>query len=553
MKKVKALMDVLAKNTEMKVPKKGDKGRIYLALGVIAISCIMIPCCLVVGFISNVMTQALIITGAPTNGLMALIDIMSAFSVVFGMLVIFNILFFSSDREHLIPLPFKSWELMLAKFFYAYFAESVMEFMILISMFVGFFIAYFKEYGFSIISIFTSIIAVAAIPLLPLVYCALIGLLILTVFKNIKNTKIFNYTSTITLAGFILLFLYSFKDIGGINVENYMLSLSSNTNVFSNVLNKIFFTVPVLMKSIENRNILYLILYIIINILVVVVLGLAGKYTYQNALYTVGALGSGKHKYIKEKTSKENSVFSSYLKKEWRVLIRTKAYSGNCVFINLLWPVLFIGYYLVNKDKETFIHLRELFILNYPRTKVLLTLLLTGTAFVASAMNSLASTAFTREGMHLDIIKYIPVPYKLQMSVKFLICIIITYPPLLICEIFSALILKINPAWMLYYALIILACVVFTTCIGMYLDSLHPHSTWDDEYSALRGNLNTFFDMALVMVVAGTVLGGTFLMYNFDAVGEYGFYISIFVMVILLAALTMIFMPKKILNNIENM
>ena len=142
MKNVISLMRVFMKNAEMRVPKKGGKGSMYLALGIIAVSCIMIPCCLIVGFVSYIMTEALAGVGAPAAGLQAEIHIMSAFSVVFGMLVIFNILFFSSDREHLMPMPFKSHEILLAKFFYAYWAESIMEFMILISMFIGFFIAY---------------------------------------------------------------------------------------------------------------------------------------------------------------------------------------------------------------------------------------------------------------------------------------------------------------------------------------------------------------------------------------------------------------------------
>ena len=227
-------------------------------------------------------------------------------------------------------------------------------------------------------------------------------------------------------------------------------------------------------------------LYILLNVFVVFILTIVGKYTYQNALYTVGALGSGKHRFVKEQKSKAKSIFASYLKKEWLVLIRTKAYSGNCVFINLLWPLLFIGYIMVNKDKENFIHIKQLFIMGYPRAKILLAILLAALAFIASSMNSIASTAFTREGIHLDLIKYIPVNYKTQMNVKFLISIIITYPPMILCEVFMAFIFKMSIAWMLYYALIMLMCIVFTTYVGLYLDSLHPHSTWDDEYSCFK-------------------------------------------------------------------
>ena len=165
MNNIFSLYSVLAKNSEMKVPKNEEKGTLYLSLGIIALSCIMIPCCLIVGYVSYIITKALIAAGAPTGGLLAQIQIMSAFSMIFGILVIFNVLFFSSDREHLMPLPIKTSHILTAKFLYSYVAESIMEFMILVSMFIGFFIAYKA----SIVSILSSIVGVVFIPLLPMV------------------------------------------------------------------------------------------------------------------------------------------------------------------------------------------------------------------------------------------------------------------------------------------------------------------------------------------------------------------------------------------------
>ena len=128
MNNIFSLYSVLAKNSEMKVPKNEEKGTLYLSLGIIALSCIMIPCCLIVGYVSYIITKALIAAGAPTGGLLAQIQIMSAFSMIFGILVIFNVLFFSSDREHLMPLPIKTSHILTAKFLYSYVAESIMEF-----------------------------------------------------------------------------------------------------------------------------------------------------------------------------------------------------------------------------------------------------------------------------------------------------------------------------------------------------------------------------------------------------------------------------------------
>ena len=68
-----------------------------------------------------------------------------------------------------------------------------------------------------------------------------------------------------------------------------------------------------------------------------------------------------------------------------------------------------------------------------------------------------------------------------------------------------------------------LLCLIVTTVSGLYLDSSHPHSTWDDEYSALRGNLNTFFDMAIIMVISVLICGIGFIAFNMTGIGLMGF------------------------------
>ena len=120
---VRSLVKILSKNSEMQLPKSVG----YRVLALVAALGIMIPCTLIVGFISYVMTEALLEAGSPGGGMLFEMQILSAFSMIFGILVIFSVMFFSSDREHFVTLPIPSHHLMMAKFFYAYMAESVME------------------------------------------------------------------------------------------------------------------------------------------------------------------------------------------------------------------------------------------------------------------------------------------------------------------------------------------------------------------------------------------------------------------------------------------
>ncbi len=544
-----ALFRVLMKNSEMKLPKEGHRGTAYLSLGMIALCCIMIPCCLVVGFVSYVMTEALTAAGSPLNGLLAEIHIMSAFSVVFGLLVIFNILFFSSDREHLVPLPFKSHEILAAKFAYAFWAESMMEFMVLLSMFIGFFISY----GWHPVGILAGLTATFLIPLLPMAYCAIIGLLIMLLLGKIRNINIFHHLSTIILLLFIALFLLSFRDMGDITVENYVNSLADNSNLFVTVLNKVFYAVPFLLYALEYNSLPALLLYIAACLFSVVVLLFLGKYLYQPGLYTAAALGSAKKTSANiDRYIVKRSHFRACLQKEWLVLTRTKAYSVNCVLINLLWPLAMLIFLYTGRNKETLPHLIALYQSGNEKLALFLALGVVAVTFLATAMNSLASTAFTREGAHLSLIKYIPVRYRTQLYAKAAVGVFITFPAMLFCIIIMGAVMRITPLYYLYYSLLSLAVIILTTVIGLVLDSTHPHDTWDDEYSALRGNLNSFFDMALVMVISILIITVSLLVYEFTPMGLTAFHILLAAILCAAAVLSVIFGEKKILENMKS-
>ncbi|MCQ2521175.1 MAG: hypothetical protein MJ105_02255 [Lachnospiraceae bacterium] len=550
-KGVFTLIKVLLHNAEMRLPQEGNRKTFYTALGVIAVACIMLPCCFVVGYISYMMTKSLQLTGGDvTGGLLAEVHIMSAFSMIFGILVIFNVLFFSSDREHLVPLPLKAEEILAAKFFYAFFAESVMEFMVLLSMFVGFVIAD----GPAPMSIISGLIGTVVIPLIPLTYCAILSILLMAILKNVKSTKVFGQISTLLLLVFVGLFLLSFKGMGKITVENFVGSIADGSNLFVRTLNKIFFVSPLLMKGIQAGNVLYLLLYLVCNVaLVALMLGI-GHFLYQEGLFTVARLGGGKKKKAAALGKKKSdSVFASCVKKEWRVLIRTKAYRINCVMVNFLWPVAVLVLFLTRKEGGTFAHILDSFQQGQDWPAVLYTVILTAVGFIASAMNSVASTSFTREGAHLSLVKYIPVDYRTQMKAKAYVAIMISFVPVYMAAVIARISMGAPIYWYLFDFVILLAVIVFTTILGMILDSTAPHSAWDDEYSALRGNLNTFFNMAIVMVTAMILCGGGFLLYYHTSMNGLIFHVGLAVTLLLIVVISGKVGTKKILQNMEIM
>ena len=548
-----SLINIFRKNSEMQMPER--KG--YRVLALIAVLGIMIPCVVIVGFISYVMTEALIEVNNPGGGMLFEMQILSAFSMVFGIMVIFAVLYFSSDREHLVTLPIPAHHLMISKFLYAYFAESIMEFMVLLAAFVGYFLAVAVNIGlvdaFNPISVISALIGTFMIPLVPMIYCAIFSIVLMAVLKGVKNEKIFYRMSSVFMLMFAGIFLYSLRGLGEINIDNYVESLGSGDNLFLRTLNIIFFPVVWLCDAVSRGSIIYLLIYLIANICLLAILYLIGKALYQEGLYTAASLGSSKKAGIQGKDIKQESQFMSCLKKELRVILRTRAFSGNTAYINVLWPVgAFLLFHML-RDKDNMAVFINQYADGMDRAEMIVIMIMISVSFIATALNSLASTSFTREGQHLALVKFIPVPFKTQMYAKAVVSILFTYPMMLLTDIIVCVNLHASVIKCIVYAFLMFFAHIISVVIGMILDSSSPYVTWDDEYSALRGNLNAFFNMAVMMMISLAVLLIGLLLYEVLSLPIDVYYVIMMIVLCGAAIRFVVVGPRIIIDNMKKM
>ncbi|MBR3525056.1 MAG: hypothetical protein IKO11_04345 [Lachnospiraceae bacterium] len=560
MSPVTLLYKVFHKNFEMPLPKKGVKHSLYTSLGLIAVFCIMLPCCIITGYLSYVMSLAMMVEGGSAGGIISELHIIAAFSMVLGMPVIFNVLFFSADREHLSTLPIKSWQLLAARFRHTFVAESVMEFLLLFSIFCGFFVAAFENGGAAQalhpVSLVAAIIGTATTPLLPLVYCSVLSLILMAVLKKVRSAKTFYLSSTVLLIFFIALFVFAFKDMGGITMENYVSSMADESNLFLRICNVIFFTTPLLCRAVSDHSLSMLLLYCAGNIAALALMLFLGRFLYREGLYTAAALGGSKKSSSREllnRKLKQSSAPLSCFCKECRILLRTRAYASNCVFINFLWPVGLLVFFHITEENETI----QSF-LNYcregnERARLILFMVMILISFIAPAMNSLAATAFTREGSHVDMVNYIPLSHRTQLLVKGAVSVLLTAPFLILSVIVLAVCTALPLLDVFLYCFLSLAALILVTILGLGLDSASPHTLWSDEYSALRGNLNSFFNMA-AMLVTGLLFGGlAFLLYELAGLPLSLVRLIILILLPLLDLLAWLKGRKLIAANMENL
>ena len=76
---------------------------------------------------------------------------------------------------------------------------------------------------------------------------------------------------------------------------------------------------------------------------------------------------------------------------------------------------------------------------------------------------------------------------------------------------------------------------------------------WDDEYSALRGNLNTFFNMAVMMLLCVVVIVLGLLIYELLKLPILAYHIVLFVILAGVMARMIVVGKKTVLSNMEKM
>lgn len=550
MKNVSYLLKLLRRGQDMDMPKEEKNKRTYTVFGGAAMLFIMIPCCLIVGAITYFMTLAMMEAGGKAEGMLFIVQFISACAMIFGLNVVINEFYFSSDIEYLLPLPVRTHELILAKFWVTYLAESVMEFMVLFSAYIGYVLAI----GVTPIGVITGLLGTVTLPIVPLVYCGIISMVIMFFFQGIRNRKVLNtimgVLTVILIAGAFL----SFQGLEGFSIDTYVTSLTSGENAFMQVMNVVFYPGYLLIHATVNGNWGEVLLYLLITIALLAVFMVVANLLYLPGLYSFKSVADRKeHKSAKNMKMQAHSAFRAYLQKELRTIFRTPAFVSNCVLINFFWPVMIVIVCLMQKGTGSVQRFMVMYHNGNVMAYIIALVLFLGLAALTTAANGIASSSFTREGNHFDFIKYIPVRYETQIHVKLLVSLLFSYISYLVDVGVMAYILKLEWKQILYYAVAGGCMVLFISCLGIWLDSMHPKLVWEDELNALRGNLNVFYNMAFAILGTGVICGIAFLLYLVPH-STIGFIYGIYLAGLMILDIRMYFFTlERVAENIEKL
>lgn len=534
----------------LSMSKTNDKKRkiVILILSIIALIGIMIPGALLLGFFVGVMTYDLLELGVSTFALQLVLEVIAIFSFVFGISVILNELYFSNDIEYVLPWPLRIWQIVASKFTAAYIGENLMQILFIIASIVGFGLGA----NIGLINWILALLGFLFLPLLPMVYCAIICMIIMRFTRIIKNKDAVQKATIFMIFAILLVVMIAVGSIGDFDFNNFSGDINDIGNKYFGILNVIFPTINLFVRAVGEGNILFFIGYMLINVIAVIVMLVLAEAIYFKGVIGLSINGESTKENMKVllKKSEMKPVFYSYFMKEVRILMRTPTFYTHCIVSNFIWPVFVYAIFKALGNSVTL----DWIITNYGidhNIQLFLIVFIVGLSAFLPSLNSISSNAISREGKHFAFMKNIPVNYKIQWNAKALVGSVFAFIGIMVFFIPACIIMKIPFLHILGCVFLSVLAILFVSYMGIYIDSIQPKLVWDDELSVLRENYNMFFSMAIIILFVGVVSFGGYFMFK-DSNLSFSYLFIIFGLLLVICNVIMYLISNRsIVKNIE--
>lgn len=397
-----------------------------------------------------------------------------------------NIYFFSKDLEFVMPLPIEPKILLISKFntiiILIYVTEALFGFIPLVLY--GF--LNFTTFGYflwtTLFLLFIPIIIASVISFLTIILMRLFGF----IKSKIIVQNLVTFILIFSMIGVEYLLFGNLKNIQEDNkIISYITSiLCSKDFVF--VIKNLFFII--------------LIALVVFNLFIYL-----SKKNYLKIILKSLSIGNGKVKNIKRLRVKNNKVAKSYIKKEFKNLIKHPIF-----FMETILPVIMAMITIVmlanvlipaidstiQADEEISTSLASLSF-NSEMICVIL-----GILQVLFSISSLSVTAFSRDGKEAIFTKYIPLSLYKQFLYKNVLQIILNT---IVSAVTLILIYNFIPKIGLINIILIFGISIIINLINSFLmvviDLRKPYLNWNSEHSVVKKNDNKSFQYALTVIM----------------------------------------------------
>ncbi len=507
-----SLAKVFIRSLSMTKPSTKKQMIVTKLLLVLVSLLIILPFVVVSGLFIYTVTNSLVEYNYETIGLEFMCILLCVFTFIFSFNVILNELYFTGDIENLLPLPLKPREIVGAKIASIFCAESLVQLLVIFFSVIGFFFAL----GLSFKNFLLGILGMITLPMIPIIYCSIISLLIMSFTRFIKNKETIRKVGLVFVLAVLMLFVYFLGALQNFDLELYIEGFVNGDQTFLHVMRGILPHINLFIDILVTGSIRSLLIYILVNIgFIVVLLGLA------DVCYFKGVVGlSSKDTESKKSSSnilnniKVENPTNSYFKKEIFTLFRTSSYFLNCILINFIWPIFVYVICKLKFPDLTLSKLKNLVTSTDNNTLIIIFMFVIGVSILLPALNSIASSSFSREGKNFYFMKYIPMDYSSQVYVKLLVSFIIAFIGVNVFSLIFYLFIGLKVSTAFIFLIISFLAILFICSLGIIIDSINPKLVWDDELNALRENSNNFIVMGISIFMFIVLAGLCYLLYK---------------------------------------
>ena len=426
---------------------------------------------------------------------------------IFSLLAAPALFYFSKDVEFLLPLPVKAEQIIGAKFTMALAFEYIVSLGLMAIVF-----AVLLDYVPVGALTFSTIITFLTLPILPLVYSTVLVMLLMRVTRIIRNPDRYTLFVGVLAIGIAIGFTMYANQMAMFDMDALVDTLMGEP-VAMTTLNTLFISNGFAARALGSDTIFGGALHNqVINLLITVaVVGVF--FVLARLLYFAGVIGlSESGAPAKKMTTADiakntqgQSKFNAYLLKEMRLLLRSPSALINCVLSGLIMPI-FLAISLVQLVRTGGLsELINLIDFSDPQLGALIMAGMCALGILMGGLVSATSTAISREGRNLFIMKYLPISYSTQLNAKASSGFVVLLPVILLMVIPVQVIFR-APALLFIGGLILtLLGATFVNYLSLSLDLMRPKLTWDNEQAAVKQNMNIIIMLFGTMSVAGGI------------------------------------------------
>ena len=413
--------------------------------------------------------------------------IIQTIQLLFGLSLTTKTLYFSADSD-VLKLPLDGKIIFLAKITYLFIYELAFTAILNIPMFIMYGVLTSQGVAYFLM-LLPNIIFFPIIPFLLGLILSVPTMYIVAYLKTKFVAMLLIYVFFVVV-GFTL-YIYALKFILGILQSGEIVDVFSSQIILGIKSIANFLYLPVLFK---NSLLIYRFLpSILINFTLVITLGFLIIY-FANKIYLKIILDnseSGGSAYSRKIKIKDRSVTGALFFREFLTIFRSVNYSFQYLTIVITTPLMV---YFSNKIASS-IGVDQLGegILPGVSVLVLIMFLTMGSSF--------AATSFTREGGNFFHTKIIPVSYTKQVTVKFLLYVIVAIPSIMISCIVLAFV-----GFLSYFDAALIGLAVCLIIVGniagsMLLDIKRPQFMYLDgkEITGTTKNVNTSLSIGFII------------------------------------------------------